>query len=133
MGQTTRDIRKALSFRRGDFLALGLVLLLAVCVGFFFLPSTEHTGLTVEIRQNGVLQGSYPLSEDRTITVTGDYTNVIAIRDGAVWVEETDCPGGDCIHSGKIRTSGRAIVCLPNRVEIRLVGGAAGEIDMVVG
>lgn len=57
----------------------------------------------------------------------------VIVEDEAVWVESSGCPGQDCVHSGRIYTSGQVIVCLPNRVEIRLVGGVPSDVDMVVG
>ena len=65
-------------------------------------------------------------------SVTGDYMNTVTVRDGKIAVTESDCPGGDCVHSGWIGTSGRSIVCLPNRMEIRIVS-ATGDVDFVVG
>ena len=44
----------------------------------------------------------------------------------------SDCPGEDCVHSGWIKASGRSIVCLPNKVEIRIVG-QSDDVDFVVG
>ena len=86
----------------------------------------------MEIRQDGELIRSLPLAGEETITVTGDYENVVTIRDGKVWMASSTCPGEDCVHAGPISAPGRSIVCLPNRVEIRLVGGDGG-VDMVVG
>ena len=122
------------SFRKGDALVLALILLAAIGLGGVFLfPGAVDNQVTVEIRQGGRLLESHPLSQDWTATVEGDYQNRIVCRDGAVWVEHSTCPGGDCMHSGKISASGRAIVCLPNRVEIRLVGGRPDQVDMVAG
>ena len=45
---------------------------------------------------------------------------------------ESDCPGRDCVHSGSIGSTGRSIVCLPNRVEIRVISAEA-DVDFVVG
>ena len=55
----------------------------------------------------------------------------VVIRDGRAAILESDCPGGDCIHSGWISQPGRSIVCLPNRVELRIAG--QGDVDFVVG
>lgn len=123
-----------LSFRRGDLVAVGVILLAALGLGLFFLGLGAGTGsVTVEIRRDGQLVESIPLTQDKRVTVDGDYTNVIVVRDGAVWMESSDCPGADCVHSGKISAAGRAIVCLPNRVEVRLVGEKQDGVDMVVG
>ena len=123
-----------LGFCKGDLAAAAVVLLAAAGLFLLFLlPPSQSGSLTVEIRQDGQLLESLPLDQDQRITVEGDYTNVILIEDGQVRVESSTCPGGDCVHSGKISRVGRSVVCLPNRVEIRIVGGVPDEVDMVVG
>ena len=127
--------RDPLAFRKGDLLAVGMILLLAAVVGVvFWLQTVGESRITVEIRLDGELVESFSLDEERTVTVAGQYTNLVVARDGAVWVEESDCPGEDCVHSGKVSQPGRAIVCLPNRMEIRLVGDRQpDQVDMVAG
>lgn len=124
--------RARLRFRRGDICAIAFVLVLAAAVSAFFLIPSQSQEVFVEIRQDGKLLGQYPLSQDRTVTIGGEYANTVVIENGAVWVEAATCPGADCVHSGKISAAGRSIVCLPNRLEIRLIG-EAGDVDMVVG
>ena len=66
------------------------------------------------------------------IVLTNVYTNRIEIKDGKVFITESDCPGEDCVHSGWISEGGRSIVCLPNRVEIRIEGETESEVDFIV-
>lgn len=124
--------QRFLTFGRGDFfLAVAIALAAAVLgLGFLF-PRTGAAA--VEIRQNGVLLDTIPLDQSRTITVEGAYTNVIAVENGSVSMKSSTCPGADCVHTGQISKAGQAIVCLPNRVEIRLTGGEADFVDMAVG
>ena len=58
--------------------------------------------------------------------------NFIAVSDGAIAFTHSNCPGQDCVHSGSIHSTGRSLVCLPNRVEIRVVSGGS-DVDFVVG
>ncbi len=121
----------SLSFRKGDWIAIGLVLALALAVAaFFLLPGDSGQGKTVQIYQNSKLLRELPLEATETIEISGEYHNTIVLKDGQVRISESDCPGRDCVHSGQIRQSGRSLVCLPNRVEIRIVGEA--EVDFVV-
>lgn len=126
-------VKNILSFRKGDLAAVSLVLLLACGLGLFLLGRGGGETALVEIRQDGTVIEAFSLTQDRTVTVEGDYTNVIRVEDGKVWMERSDCPGADCVHSGAISRAGRSIVCLPNGVEIRLVGGGHDGVDMVVG
>ena len=121
-----------LRFQKGDWLAIVATLLLAVAVFALFLPRGENGPAVAEIYLDGKLIRRVPLDTPVEFTVDGDYTNTVAVRDGKIGVTASDCPGGDCMHSGQIGTSGRSIVCLPNRMEIRVVS-APGDVDFVVG
>ena len=119
--------------RKGDILAVILVILMVVCTGVVFLTRTGKEGrAVVQIWQDGELTDQLPLENNTRIEVAGKYHNVIEIRDGKAAIVESDCPGEDCVHSGWIRTAGRSIICLPNRVELRIVG-VDSEVDFVVG
>lgn len=121
-----------LNFQKGDILAIVLVLALAVGTGLFFLPSAHASEeVMVQIWQDGAMVQELSLNEERSIEIAGDYHNVVTIQDGKVSISESDCPGEDCVHSGWIRSVGRSIVCLPNKVEVRLVG-KQDDVDFVV-
>ena len=120
-----------LTFCKGDVLAIGLVAAIAILVGVLFWTSfgTEE-GSTVAVYHEGVLETELSLSKDTEYVLEGDYTNKIVVKNGKASIAESDCPGTDCVHSGWIHEAGRSIVCLPNRVELRIEG--ASEVDFVV-
>lgn len=121
-----------LHFQKGDALAIAIVVLLAVGVALLCLPRQGQTGAQVEIYQNGTLIKTLPLWQDGTCTVEGNYTNVVTVRGGKVSITASNCPGQDCVHSGTISAAGRSVVCLPNAVEVRIVG-KNDDVDIVVG
>ena len=96
---------------------------------FWKVVGTEE-GSRVVVYEDGKVIREIPLTEETEFVVEGLYTNKIAVRDGKAAVIESDCPGGDCMHSGWISESGRSIVCLPNRVEVRIEGES--DVDFVV-
>ena len=121
-----------LKFQKGDFLAVGLVLMTALAVGALFFSSKEQNQQAcVQIYQDGALIRELSLEENQTFEIVGEYTNVIEIRDGKAAVIASDCPGEDCVHTGPVSRAGRSTVCLPNKVEIRIAG--ASEVDFTVG
>lgn len=122
-----------LRFCKGDWIAIAAVVLFAaVLASAFALHAAAAAGVTVEVRLDGELLFSCPLEQDAVYTVQGDYTNTVTVRDGKAAVTASDCPGADCVHSGWIDAAGRAVICLPNRMELRLAG-AAEDVDIIVG
>ena len=121
----------SLSFRKGDWIAVSLVLLLALVLLLFLLPK-DRSGeeAVVQVYRDGDLLREFPLSVPQTLSFSEPYPCTLEIRDGRVAMIQSDCPGGDCLHTGWISQPGRAIVCLPNRLEIRILGQA--EVDFVV-
>ena len=121
-----------LRFRKGDWIVIGLVILLAVCVVFCFLPQGNRQAGHAQIYLNGQLLKTVALDEEQTFAVTDRYTNVITVEDFTIAITSSDCPGQDCVHSGRISSTGRIIVCLPNGLEIRVISDTA-DVDFVVG
>ena len=124
--------REQLRFRWGDLLAVVIVVLMTVSAAFLFFPDGSTTPAAAEIYQNGKLVRVVTLAENRTFTVVGTYCNMITVQDGKIGITDSDCPGTDCVHSGWIENTGRSIVCLPNGVEVRVVGSES-DVDFVVG
>ena len=116
-------------FSKWDLIPVFCVILAALAVFLLFLPENNQTS-QVEIYQKGQLVQVLPLSRDAVYVVQGEYTNVITVKDGKVAITETSCPGGDCAGCGWRDTAG-SIVCLPNGVEVRIVGNS--DVDIVVG
>ena len=122
-----------LTFCKGDMVVIFVCLMLAVFIGVMFVRTTgTEKGGTVVIYQNGNKTQEVSLYEDGEILIENIYTNKLMVKDEKVAIVESDCPGMDCVHSGWIRGSGRSLVCLPNRVEIRIEGEADSEVDFIV-
>lgn len=122
-----------LDFQRGDWFAIALAAILALfsAVAFVF-PAPSARNAQLQILQDGRLIRELPLQGSMDLQMTGQYINQIAIRDGRAAIIASNCPGQDCVHSGWIARPGRAIVCLPNHVELRVRGDAA-DLDLSLG
>ena len=84
------------------------------------------------IYHNNRLLGVYQLDRDQVVVIEGQSPKSkvpkmrIEIRGGAIRVAESDCPKGVCKQAGWVRTPGRSIVCVPNKVLIELRGERRG-------
>ena len=71
------------------------------------------------------------LDQPQTIVVRGVVGNVhTQILDGKVRVTHADCPDRLCQKTGSISKAPQRIVCLPNKVVIKIVG--TSEVDTIV-
>lgn len=121
-----------LRFQKGDILAVAVPLVLAVVLFCAFLPGKAQEALKAEIYLDGRLVKTVSLREEQSFVLEGDWRNTVSVKDGRICVSHSDCPGEDCVHSGWIGSPGRSIVCLPNRMEIRIPGDR-GDVDLIVG
>lgn len=112
-----------LHFRRGDAVAIAAVLVFAAALLLVLVFSRPAEKMSIaKVYQDGALLCELPLDRDAEYVVEGAYRNVITVKNSAVAITESNCPGGDCMHTGAISAGGKSIVCLPNRVEILLSG-----------
>ena len=109
-----------------------LIFILSVFAGIAILVSvnllTAARGDTAEIYVNSKFAASLPLDENTVKEINGG-TNRIRIENGYVYMEYADCPDKLCIKQGKISDSSRDIVCLPNRVTVKVT--RKGSTDAV--
>ncbi|MEA4922501.1 MAG: NusG domain II-containing protein [Eubacteriaceae bacterium] len=99
-----------------------LIICLIVCgLAATIVLSSGKTGTgTAVITIDGKTFGTYSLLKDRTInTHTG---NIIAIKDGYVYMKSATCHGQDCVHQGKIDGASQSIICLPHKLVVEIKG-----------
>lgn len=119
--------------KKSDIFLMTLVLLVAGgWWGITGWMGRNVTAAQVEIWQNTVLVGSYPLDSPEAVTIplSSDLgTNALKIENGSVRMLESTCPDQVCVHTGIISKAGQTLVCLPNRVVVEITGGKEGAID----
>ena len=114
---------------RLDVIVIAAILLLSLFLALtVFLTRKEGAVAVVEI--DGMEAGKYPLSYDGVFSLNGG-TNVLVIENGVAYLNYSSCPDHVCERTGKIRYVGQAIVCLPNRVTVKVIGEEKGGVDFV--
>lgn len=104
-------------------LILVLVILVIVSIGFLVTRILHRQpAAVVEISVDGEVTASYPLDQDTDVVLhgVGGGTNHLIIQDGSAWITEATCPDKVCIHQGKINENGQMLVCLPNRLIVKV-------------
>lgn len=123
-----------MNWKKGDLLVVVVVLLAAL--GLFAIKALPVASgdrlLKVEI--NGTLHSEIPFNTDSQaqipVALPGGQA-IVEIVEGRVRVlpmEKHLCPLGICSSVGWIKQSGDAIVCLPNRLVMTVVGGEVNAV-----
>jgi len=108
----------------GDRILITTALLLSLSAPFFAGPRRNGSPSKVLVCENGTLLKSIDLSEDRTfdIRLSGDKKAVIEIKKNKTRILSSPCPLGICRHAGWIGKPGETIICVPNRLVLKLSG-----------
>ncbi|SNX54706.1 NusG domain II-containing protein [Thermoanaerobacterium sp. RBIITD] len=117
----------------GDKILIGVLIVTSIISGYFtYYKAFNRNGSKVIIEVNGTKYQELSLNIDKTITIhNGKHINIVEIKNGRVRMEEADCHDQICVKTGWIDKEGQQIVCLPNRVVVRVIGNK-GEVDDVV-
>lgn len=142
--------------RKADIILFIVLVITGLAASAALTLSHDEAGSNAKviIESGGDLYARYPLSEDRTVVVPApkqisvdapaadpdesasaqyDYYNVVNISGSKVSVTEASCKNQVCVKHGAISRPGESIVCLPNRLVVRIENGAeeGGGYDSV--
>lgn len=119
-------------FGISDVLVVLTLLLLATFVTLY--AGRMNAGNRAEVYVDGVKKATIRLGEITRLSVEGPLgTTVIACDEAGVYVVSSPCPNHHCVRMGHARVAGQTILCVPNRVAIRVVGDTKEGFDGVVG
>lgn len=112
-----------------DIVLIAGILVAAVLLSLWLRPG--ETGASVLVIRDGQEIARYALHEDRVVTIGESDYNVLEIRDGQAAVTDANCGDHTCIRTGAVSRAGESIICLPHRLEIRVIGGEDSGVDIV--
>ena len=115
-----------------------LAVLFACIIAVFFIYGQDAAegNIRAEIYLDGECIEIIDLSkvtEPYSFTVEGTIgENVISVEQNRICVSEADCPDKVCVDHGWETSTREPIICLPNRLVIRLALAEESDIDGVV-
>ena len=122
-----RDIFKHLKLAVFDYVIIVFVLALSLTLIVCFSDNQSGAQQCV-IEVDGKEYARFDmtlLTEEKVIDIDSQYgRNVVVIDRGGVSVTESSCPDGSEVKSGRITKPGQSLICLPNRVVVRLEGNS---------
>lgn len=120
-GNDEIQIRKR---KKNDIMLAVILIVLAAVLGGGYYWMHRAPALRAEITVDGELVKILDLSEDQKVTIygAGGGENHLAVENGVIWCEEASCPDKVCVRQGKQSRDGEQIVCLPNRMFVKVTG-----------
>lgn len=111
----------------GDCCIIAILLVAAVAA---WLLARGSAGATVIAEQEGRVVFTAPLHSSCRVSLPGpEGATELQVAQGLVWISQSSCPHHFCQRQGTIAKKGEALVCLPNRLLIRIVGPASPVTD----
>ena len=115
---------KASGFKKND-----LILVLLVFAAGHLFTSQKSAGV-VEIQIDGKVVETLDLQKEHAFKINGG-TNTVQIENGKVKMAAANCPDQICVHQKAISRNGESIICLPNKIVLKIVDGEEAELDAV--
>lgn len=110
-------------------LIIFIIIIGFVCI--FLININKEEGNAIEVYYEDKLILSADLNVNDVYTVDGKLGDVvIEVKDRKVRVLKENSPRNICSREGYISDSTKPLICLPNKIIIKIVG--SGEIDGVV-
>lgn len=119
---------------KNDIILIIFLLVIVCFIGtFIYLINRNKTELYVEICVNGRINDRFILEtgNDSRKELNLETGNVLIVENGAVYIKDADCPDKLCVKQGKITKAGQSIICLPNKLVVRIVGNDDDGLDVV--
>lgn len=108
--------------------------LIIICGGLFAVNKIFNSakGGDVEIYVDNKLYKKLPLSSNEKIEiVNGKAKNIVYIHDNGVEMEYANCHDHICEQTGFIKDSSKSIVCLPHKINVKVVAPQKeGDLDV---
>ncbi len=125
-------MKTPLNMTIADIVLIFLVLA-ASAVSAFAVPVWIAGGAKeIEVYSDNQLMGRYPLSEDRLISVKGTLgITGVEIKNGLARIKGSPCGNKTCMKMGELGASGGFLLCLPNRILVKIGAERADSLDAV--
>lgn len=113
--------------KKNDIILILVFLCISGIIFMIYKGMHKESGAYVVISVDDEEYARLPLNEDTRFEIAG--TNVVVVSDGKVYMESAGCPDQICVKHRKIAYNGESIICLPNRVIVKITGGQKPAID----
>lgn len=115
----------------GDKVLILIIIVLGI-ISLIALSHLRQPGDFVTIEVNGQVVHRLDLNISREVTVKGPIgETIIKISQNSAQVVHSDCPEKICVKTGEIHLAGEMIVCVPNKVVIKINSKQKNQFDVI--
>ena len=114
--------------KKNDLYLVTFLIVISLLILFYNIFS-QKSGDTVIIYVNNEEYASLPLEEDNTVKIND--TNVLSIKNGEAFMTHATCPDHTCMKQAPLSSTERDIVCLPNKVVVKVIKKDKNTIDAI--
>lgn len=107
-----------------------LIIIVCISVPICFSLFSADKEKSVVVSVDGKVVKEISLSENAVFEVNGV---TVEIKDGKAKVTHSDCPDRLCMDMKKAENVGDSIICVPNKVSVKIIGTGEKEADVVAG
>lgn len=116
---------------RNDIILNLIIILLCITVPIIIVVSSADTAKTAVISYDGKAEKVISLSENEIYNIHGVE---ITVGGGKAYVSNTNCPDRLCMKMKNAENVGDSIICVPNKVSVRITGNAVNKgADVIAG
>ncbi|MGL5755199.1 MAG: NusG domain II-containing protein [Paraclostridium sp.] len=113
------------------FLILSIIVVVCAFLVFNHFKESGKADKVVIYVDNKVYK-EVPLDKNEELTIkTENGYNKVKIHDKGVEVTQASCPDEVCVKTGFINKSNKSIVCIPNKVSIKIISDEKNDIDII--
>lgn len=112
------------SSRKNDQVLIIFILIIAAIGGTSYYLTHRTPALQAEVTVDGEIIEILDMSKNQEVTVRGKsgLTNHLIVENGQIRCSEATCPDKVCVHQGRQSHDGDLIVCLPNKMIVKVIG-----------
>jgi hypothetical protein len=119
--------------KKNDFILIGIIAAIVIIAFVFINYILDNKGEYVEVVVDGVVTKTFSLKDDTTYKIeTENGYNILVIKDGEAYIKEASCPDKLCMHQRPIKKASESLICLPNKVVVKVVGDSSDGVDSIV-
>lgn len=110
-------------FRKGDIAVIAIILIVAAA--FYFYMNSASDKLEAVITVDGETVETIDLSAEkgkRLIRLKTEPEVIVAVENGAIYFEKSNCDDKLCVLCGKLTKKGDTAVCLPAKTVVTVKG-----------